>query len=171
MKRHIAIVALLIATFALLSGCVVSEPRHRYYRDYGYREAPPPRDYRDERDYSQRDRYPCGGCGEIREIDHVRVRQGTTGGGAVLGAIIGGALGNLVGKGDGRKAATIAGAVAGGFAGNSVERNENGGDGDAWRFGVKLDDGRWAEVTQYDNPDFRRGDRVAIRGDHLVPLR
>ena len=36
---------------------------------------------------------------------------------------------------------------------------------------VSLDDGRSAVVTQYDNPGFRPGDRVAIRRDHLVMMR
>ena len=63
------------------------------------------------------------------------------------------------------------GAVAGGFAGNAVESNNNGRAYNAWRFYVQLDDGRNAAVTQYDNPGFRPGDRVAIRHNHLVMLR
>jgi outer membrane lipoprotein SlyB len=68
-------------------------------------------------------------------------------------------------------AATVAGAVAGGFAGNAVEANNNGHAYNAWRFYVQLDDGRNAVVTQYDNPGYRPGDRVAIRDNHLVTLR
>jgi outer membrane lipoprotein SlyB len=90
----------------------------------------------------------------------------------VLGAIIGGVLGSTIGKGDGRTAATVAGAVAGGFAGNAIERDSNDrGDREAWQFQVRLDDGRWATVTQWDNNDLRPGDRVMIRDNRLIRLR
>jgi outer membrane lipoprotein SlyB len=36
---------------------------------------------------------------------------------------------------------------------------------------VRLDDGRWATVTQWDNDDLRPGDRVMIREDHLIRIR
>src|SRR5690606_7584984 len=104
--------------------------------------------------------------------ERVRLREGTSGGGAVLGAIIGGVLGSTVGSGDGRKAATVAGAVAGGFAGNAIERESGGGYGrEAWLVTVRLDDGRWAEVTQSDHANLRRGDRVEIRNDRVVRIR
>jgi len=112
----------------------------------------------------------CRSCGEIRDIERVHRRGSNSGGGALLGAIIGGALGNTVGKGDGRTAATIAGAVAGGFAGNAVE-NHNADERTLWRFHVRLDDGRWAVVTQYDNPGLHRGDRVSVNGDHVTRVR
>ena len=141
-----------------LAGCVAPPPRHStvYYDDRG--------------GYYERD---CRQCGRITDIERVyaRGRGETTGGGAVIGAIVGGLLGSTVGKGDGRTAATVAGAVAGGFAGNAVERDSNGRSYNAYRFYVSLDDGRSAVVTQYDNPGFRPGDRVAIQRDHLVMMR
>ena len=57
------------------------------------------------------------------------------------------------------------------LAGNAVEENNNGGSGLVWRYRVALDDGRNATVTQRDNPGFRRGDEVIIRGDHIEPMR
>lgn len=141
-----------------LAGCAATAPGVRYDDDY----------------YQRRARFDCSHrCGVIREVDRVYVRDNSTsGGGAVLGAIIGGVLGSTVGKGDGRTAATVAGAVAGGFAGNAVERHGNDGGGrEAWQFRVRLDDGRWATVTQWDNGDLRPGDRVMIRDNRLMLLR
>ena len=87
---------------------------------------------------------------------------------AIIGAIIGGLIGNQFGRGSGRAAATAAGVVGGAVAGNAIEQNDaNLRSGYAWRFSVELDDGRWARVTQYDNPGFRPGDRVMIRGQRL----
>lgn len=156
-KLHMLGVGAVLTT--MLAGCVAAPPpRTAYYdhhRDGGY-----------ERE--------CRQCGRISDIERVYARdRGTSGGGAVLGAIIGGVLGSTIGKGDGRTAATVAGAVAGGFAGNAVERNNNGNGGDrpAWQFHVRLDNGRWATVTQWDNDDLRPGDRVMIRNDRLLRLR
>ena len=144
----------------MLAGCVAPPPRpSAVYYDNG-------------RDYDR----SCRQCGQITDIERVYARDrrsgSSTGGGAVIGAIVGGLLGSTVGHGDGRTAATVAGAVAGGFAGNAVEENNNGSRTyNAYRFYVNLDDGRQAVVTQYDNPGFRPGDRVAIRNSHLVMLR
>ena len=86
---------------------------------------------------------------------------------------IGDMIGSTIGKGDGRTAATVGGAVAGGFAGNAIERNQNRGYGgrEAWQFTVRLDNGRWARVTQWDAYDLRPGDRVMIRDNRLMRLR
>jgi outer membrane lipoprotein SlyB len=140
-----------------VAGCVATPPRARYSDDY----------------YQRRAQYDCRRCGVIDDVSRVYVRENsTTGGGAVLGAIIGGVLGSTVGRGDGRRAATVAGAVAGGFAGNAIERNGNDrGDREAWQFHVRLDNGQWATVTQWDNGDLRPGDRVMIRDDRLLRLR
>lgn len=141
-----------------MAGCVATAPRTRYY---------------DDAYYQRRAQYDCSRCGIIREVGRVYVRDNaTSGGGAVLGAIIGGVLGSTIGHGDGRTAATVGGAVAGGFAGNAIERNSNDGGGrPAWQFTVRLDNGRWARVTQWDNDGLRPGDRVMIRDDRLMLLR
>lgn len=156
-NKYASIAVTGIAVVAM-AGCVATAPRARY--DDGY--------------YQRRASYDCSSCGVIRDIDRVYVRENSTsGGGAVLGAIIGGVLGNTLGHGRGRTATTVVGAVAGGVAGNAIESNSNGGGGDrqAWRFSVKLDDGRWASVTQWNNNDLRPGDRVLIRDNRLMRLR
>jgi outer membrane lipoprotein SlyB len=113
----------------------------------------------------------CNTCGVVQEVQQVYIQGGSGHGGtlgAIIGAVAGGVLGNQVGKGDGRKAATVAGAVAGGVVGNQVGKR-NDGDMPAWRIVVRLDDGRYATVTQRENPGLRRGDYVEVRGDHVYP--
>ncbi|MBS0283946.1 MAG: glycine zipper 2TM domain-containing protein [Proteobacteria bacterium] len=151
-KPHIAPIMLSTMAFAL-SACVAPPPRERVvYHEGGNQSGP---------------RY-CHTCGTVRDIDQVEIRQQNSGGGAVLGAIIGGLIGNQFGRGSGRAAATAAGVVGGAVAGNAIEQNDaNLRSGYAWRFSIELDDGRWARVTQYDNPGFRPGDRVMIRGQRL----
>lgn len=152
-KPAVSVILLSAAVFGL-SACVAPPPRERvvYHEDGGDQSGP---------------RY-CHTCGTLRDIDQVEIRQQSSGGGAVIGAIIGGLIGNQFGRGGGRAAATAAGVVAGAAIGNSAEEdNARLASGYAWRFSVQLDDGRWARVTQYDNPGFRPGDRVIINGQHL----
>ena len=156
MLKYRGIVILAItAVFALnLSGCVAPPPRERVV-------------YHEGSEQYDSGRY-CHMCGTVRDIDQVELRHGNSGGGAVLGAIIGGLIGNQFGHGSGRAAATAAGVIGGAAVGNSVEEsNARAASGYAWRFRVELDDGRWATVTQYENPGFRPGDRVFVRHDHL----
>jgi outer membrane lipoprotein SlyB len=174
MAKTYARCTIAVAMAAILAGCVAPPPRPttRYYQD---RAAYDDRYYDNQGGYYDRgdrgDR-ACHDCGRVTDVERVYARDhSTSGGGAVIGASVGGLLGSTVGKGDGRTAATVAGAVAGGFAGNAVESNNNGRAYNAWRFYVQLDDGRNAVVTQYDNPGYRPGDRVAIRNSHLVTLR
>jgi outer membrane lipoprotein SlyB len=145
---------------ALLAGCVTQPSQRVVYRDNGNGGG-----------HNYGASQVCHECGTIRGIEQIEYRAGNSGGGAVLGAIIGGVLGSTIGKGNGRTAATVGGAVVGGFAGNAVEQNNNGGDGLVWRYRVALDDGRNATITQRDNPGFRRGDQVIVRGDHIEPMR
>ena len=159
--------AIVVATVAMMAGCVAPPPRPNtayYDSHYDNRSS-----YYDRGNYQQSN---CNQCGQVTNVERVYAHDNSTsGGGAVIGAIVGGLLGSTVGKGDGRTAATVAGAVAGGFAGNAVEANNNGRSYNAFRFYVQLDDGRSAVVTQYDNPGFRPGDRVMIRDNHLVYMR
>ncbi|GAA0704789.1 glycine zipper 2TM domain-containing protein [Dokdonella soli] len=159
MRNHFVSMVLAGIAVVTMAGCVATPPRARYSYDDSY--------------YQRRAEYDCSRCGVIRDVSQVYVRENSTGGGgAVLGAIIGGVLGNTLGHGRGRTATTVAGAVAGGFAGNAIERNSNDrGDRPAWQFNVRLDNGQWATVTQWDNDDLRPGDRVMIRDNHLMRLR
>jgi len=159
MSKSRGVMVVLIIALMALSGCVAPPPRERVvYHEGG-----------EGQNYSGR---YCHLCGTVRDIDQVELRQGNTGGGAVLGAIIGGLIGNQFGHGSGRAAATAAGVIAGSAVGNAAEEdNARHTSGYAWRYRVELDDGRWATVTQYDNPGFHPGDRVYVQRDHLEPMR
>ena len=111
----------------------------------------------------------CNSCGVVQEVQQVYIQGNGNGGtlGAIIGAVAGGVLGNQVGKGDGRKAATVVGAVAGGVVGNQVGKHNSGGQDAAWRIVVRLDDGRYATVTQREDPGLRRGDYVEVRNDRV----
>ncbi|HET6546312.1 MAG TPA: glycine zipper 2TM domain-containing protein [Rhodanobacteraceae bacterium] len=158
MKRKLIPMVLTTGMLVGLAGCATYPPG--YYDRPGY-----------DQGYHRSYRHACANCGEVRDLDRVYVRDRTTGLGAVIGAIAGGVLGSTIGKGNGRTAATVGGAVAGGVAGNAIERNSSNGGDEAWRFHVRLEDGRWATVTQLDRYGLRRGDEVVIRGNHVEPLR
>lgn len=172
MLRNLGFIALLLVMTVGLSACVPPPPRQTVV----YREGPPPASapaaaYNNNTYNDNSERY-CHSCGTVRNIDQVHMGQGNSGGGAVLGAIIGGVIGNQFGAGSGRAAATAAGVVGGAVVGNSIEENNaRATSGYAWRYRVELDDGRWATVTQANNPGFHPGDRVAIRNDHIEWLR
>src|SRR6201986_2304643 len=108
LTKRFTIVMLLVALFSL-EGCVAPPPRQRVVYHEG------------SDNYDTGSGRYCHSCGTVRDIDQVEMRQGNSGGGAVLGAIIGGVIGNQFGRGSGRAAATAAGAVGGAVVGNNVE--------------------------------------------------
>ena len=117
--------------------------------------------------YSQQRPSRCNTCGVVQEVQQVYTQgSGHSVLGAIIGAVAGGVLGSTVGKGDGRKAATVGGAVVGGVVGDQVGKR-SGGQDVAWRIVVRLDDGRYATVTQRENPGLRSGDYVQVRNDHV----
>jgi outer membrane lipoprotein SlyB len=126
----------------------------------------PRRVYREDRVVYQGAPRVCDQCGVVQDVEQVYTQRDSSPLGAVIGAVAGGLLGNTVGKGDGRSAATVGGAVVGGLVGNQVGKR-NGGDDVAFRVRIRLDDGRWATVTQVEDPQLRRGDYVEVRGDHV----
>jgi len=142
------IVAAAVATLSL-TACY-EEPR-RVYREDRVVYSGPPRG--------------CQQCGTVEDVEQVYTQRDSSPLGAVIGAVAGGLLGNTIGKGDGRSAATVGGAVAGGFVGNAVGKRN--GDEAAFRVRIRLDDGRWATVTQREDPQLRRGDYVEVRGDRV----
>ncbi|TAL83932.1 MAG: glycine zipper 2TM domain-containing protein [Rhodanobacter sp.] len=163
-QRSRLILAVMLIAGIALAGCASSPYGNR--RDvnsgYGYQGQP-------QGGYGGRsDRGRCQNCGVVKEVQQVYVQGGGNGGtiGAIIGAVAGGVLGNTVGKGDGRKAATVAGAVAGGVVGNQVGKR-NDGSTTAWRIVVRMDNGQYVTVTQRDNPGFRNGDYVILRGDKV----
>jgi outer membrane lipoprotein SlyB len=157
MQRKLIPMVLAAGMITGLGGCV-AYPDSGYYRQ-------------DQGHYYRSHRHACANCGVIEDVDRVYVRDRTTGLGAVIGAIAGGVIGSTVGKGNGRTAATVGGAVAGGFAGNAIERHNDRNGEEAWRFDIRLDDGRRATVTQLDRNGLRRGDPVVIRGNYVQLLR
>ena len=109
------------------------------------------------RDYDER----CGNCGTVTSVEQVKHKDSHVGAGTAIGAIAGGVLGSTIGKGDGRTAATVGGAI-----GHQVEKNNRGADY-AWRFGVRMDNGRYVTVMQGDSADVREGDRVRVYNGRL----
>lgn len=114
----------------------------------------------------------CETCGNIERIERVRLRDGQTGigAGAVLGAIIGGVAGSQIANSDHQKVGIAAGAVAGGVVGHQIQKS-NQKQKNGYQFDIRLDDGRWAQVTQLEKNRLRVGDRVIIQDDQLVYLR
>lgn len=110
----------------------------------------------------------CNMCGTVQSVreEYVQGSDHSTAIGTVIGAVVGAAVGNQVGKGDGRKAATVGGAVAGGAIGHEVGKRKAGAQR-VWRIEVRLDDGRYATVTQEDPPQVGRGDYVEVRNNHV----
>lgn len=143
--------ACLPAVFAVLAGCAATGG------GYGY----------DRYDDPGRDVYACNMCGVVQDIDPVQYRGDDTAAlGTIIGAVIGAAAGNQVGSGSGRKAATVGGAIAGGIIGHEVDqRNDNMERG--WRVVVRLDNGRYATVTQDVRPRADVGDYVQVRDDRV----
>jgi outer membrane lipoprotein SlyB len=166
MRSIILKVSILAFAMILVGACASNQPR---YGDSRYADSR----YQDTRQtgygYGYNNR--CQNCGTIQQIHGVWERDRASGGGAVLGAIIGGVVGSNVGSGSGRQAATVGGAIAGGVIGHQAEQSQRSGERQAYLFEVRLDDGRWAEVTQRDHRGLRPGDRVAIRNQQVHLLR
>lgn len=125
----------------------------------------PRRTYREERVVYSGAPRGCDQCGVVTDVEEVYTDRQSSPLGAVIGAVAGGVLGSTIGKGDGRSAATVGGAVVGGVVGNQVGKRE--GQDTAFQVRIRLDDGRYATVTQRDDPQLRRGDYVEVRGDRV----
>ena len=157
------LITLALAGFAalMLTGCEPYPAQTTRYSGgpaYGYPPPPPPPP-------PQSDCYhQCGVVQDIREVYTSGSDRNATVG-TVIGAVVGGALGHQIGKGSGRTAATIGGAVVGGVAGHAI--GSHTGNGDAWQVVVRLDDGRYATVTQREPPGVRIGDYVIVQNDHV----
>lgn len=148
--------AVFAAMALVLAGCA-SPGYNSGYGDRGY----------GDRGYGSNT--PSSMRGTVQRIQEDYVRGGRDNSatiGTVIGAVVGAAAGNQVGKGDGRKAATVGGAVAGGVIGHQVGAHQ-GGDKRVWRIELRLDDGRYATVTQDSAPNVRVGDYVEIRNNRV----
>ncbi len=149
--RRITLTTGLVALTAVLLAACGSQPRYDNRSDIRAR---------------------CETCGNIERIEQVRLRdqQMDIGAGAVLGAIIGGVAGSQINTRDHEAAAIAAGAVAGGVIGHQIQKN-NQEQTEGYQFDVRLDDGRWAQVTQLEKMNLRVGDRVIIQDHQLHYLR
>ncbi len=86
--------------------------------------------------------------------------------GAIVGAVIGGLLGSQIGGGNGRIIGGGVGAAGGAVLGNTVEKNANAND-QAYRVGVRFDDGSVTSYNYHRVDDLRVGDRVRLDGGQL----
>lgn len=140
--RHLSVIGL-ISALALLSACETPPQRQVVYSGSSNR---------------------CEQCGVVSDVRQIETQKSSSPLGMVIGGIAGGVIGNQFGGGSGKVLTTVAGTVAGGAIGNQVGKN-NGGPDVAWQVTVKLDDGRYATVTQAADPQVRPGDYVQIRNN------
>ncbi len=148
MNTNQTLLALVIATSSLISGCASNNTQSSqpYPSSSGA--------------YSE-------GYGQIDSIQIERANARTSGGGAVVGGLIGGVIGNQVGGGSGKAAATAAGVIGGAMLGNSAEKNSQAQARDVYRISVRLDTGNYTTITQDSISDLRVGDRVRVSNDRV----
>lgn len=148
MKSTHSILAIVVATTALLSGCAsTSSAPSDNYNNGAYNNASS----------------TSMGYGTIDSIQVTRGSGQSTGTGAVVGGLVGALVGNQVGSGSGRAAATVAGAVGGAVLGNTVEsRNAANAGRDMYQIGVRLDNGDYRTIVQDSVVDLRVGNRVRV---------
>lgn len=150
----------LVSALALAGCATYGNPGYGSQGNQGYSSAPA--------GYNGGGRCTPSSCGTVQNVQRVNLGSGGGHGtlGAVIGAVAGGLLGNTVGKGDGRKAATVVGAVAGGVVGNRVGDRQGSGEV-GYQVTLRLDDGRYATITQREDPNLRQGDYAMVSGDHV----
>jgi len=107
--------------------------------------------------------------GQVERIEVIRKGSSSNVAGTLIGGIVGGLIGAQIGGGSGRTAATIAGAAGGAIAGNAIEGRRRT-DNEAFRVGVRLDDGSYRAIVTEDLHDLRTGDRVRVDGDRIVRI-
>lgn len=141
MKTSNLVLATILATAALMSGCANTDTRpvsSRYSSSVAY--------------------------GVIDSIETTSGGSGDIGAGAIIGGVVGGVLGHQVGGGSGQDVATVAGVVGGAVVGHQVEKQNR--QQDAYRIRVRLERGGYETVTQSIS-DLRVGDRVRIENNHV----
>ena len=146
MKTVHAVVAMFLTTATLMSGCANTNSHPVTSQSYS------------------------STSGVINSIDVVKtggdgIAGSGIGLGTVIGGVVGGVVGHQVGAGRGNTAATVAGAVGGAVVGHEIEKRNN--TQDAYRVGVRLDNGSYQTVTQDSISDLRVGNRVRIENDRV----
>lgn len=144
----------------LLGGCAGTDP-------YSTRSNNPYPDNNRSSDSARTTSY-----GVIDSIDSVRSDSNASGSpigiGTVIGGVVGGVVGNQVGGGNGKTAATAAGVVGGAIVGHELEKNRSNDGSYSYRIGVRLDNGRYENVTQNNIGNMRVGDRVRIENGEVT---
>lgn len=156
---------LLTAAGVGLGGCAHQQrpaaPRDPYY-------YPPTQPYPGQGQAPSQVQY-----GHVRSIEQIEGggrerREGSSGGGALVGGVIGGVVGNQMGSGNGRAAATVLGAVGGAIVGNEIERQNQRGERGNYEVQVQLErrgGDLWFQLDRLDG--LKVGDRVRIENGRL----
>lgn len=139
--NSVKLIALLVASVAVLGGCASSMSGGAYSRDQA-------RQVQEVK------------MGVVESVRQVRIEGTKSPVGTGAGAVIGGIAGSNVGGGKGSTVGAILGAVAGGVAGSALEEGVMRKDG--LEITVKLDGGRMIAVTQEADEQFRVGERVRV---------
>lgn len=152
MKKFTKLIMATGVSALLLGGCANNSPYPSSSSSNSYPPSPS----------SSTPRY-VSAYGVVNSITPIRTDNSSPiGVGTVIGGVVGGLLGNQVGGGNGKTAATAAGVVGGAVVGHQIEKNNNAAGSTAYRIGVRLDNGNYADFTQANIGDLRTGDRVRI---------
>jgi len=149
MKSPQIVIAVFLATSALMSGCA-----NTY--------SPP---------VTSAPSYSNATYGVIDAIEIASESSGGIGGsgigaGAVIGGVVGGVLGHQIGSGTGQDVATAAGVVGGAVVGHQIEKS-NKQQQNVYRIRVRLDNGGYQSVTLQSIGDLRVGDRVRVENNNV----
>lgn len=139
--NSVKLIALLVASMAVLGGCASSMSGGAYSREQA-------RQVQEVK------------MGVVESVRQVRIEGTKSPVGTGAGAVVGGIAGSNVGGGKGSTVGAILGAVAGGVAGSALEEGVMSKDG--LEITVKLDGGRMIAVTQEADEQFRVGERVRV---------
>lgn len=110
----------------------------------------------------------CNNCGQVVQVQEVKVEGQGSGLGAVAGGVAGGLLGNQIGKGSGKTVATVAGVAGGAYAGHQVEKKVK--ESSEYQVVVRMDTGETRTVKYTEKPAFLSGDRVRIDNGVLTRI-
>lgn len=107
--------------------------------------------------------------GVVSSIELIRgqANSGISPAGTIIGAVVGGLVGHQIGEGRGNTAATIGGAAVGGLAGNAIAQRSREGSADAYRVGIRFDNGGTQYIDVPNPGDLRTGDRVRVDGNQI----
>lgn len=170
-----------LSRLALLSAVVLLGACAHRERPVVQESAPVYSDSRGDHRHSRDDRYGRGDrrgdyaeYGVVRALDPVSgsSARSTSGTGAVVGGVAGGVVGRQFGDSSyGRAAGTAVGVLIGAVLGNEIERQNNGGKGQAYtRVLVTMDQGGERRFNLANTDNLRVGDRVRIENNQVYRM-